>query len=798
VEAAIEARIGRLSDELREVLAVASVEGERFTAQVVARVQGISEREVLRALSQELEKRYRLVEEEQEVQVDGRFLSRYRFAHALFQQYLYGELSAGERRLLHGEIGDALEEIYQDQSHDIAVQLTHHYAEAGRREKTIEYSLHAGDQARLAYANEEAMDYYRRALALLDEPAPLSSRKDWRLEALKGLGQVCFGTGRVAEAEAFLREAIALGREMGLAPRELVRLYYWLGEVLWWQSRYDDRVCIGEEGPALLGDDTESVEAALMNQTIAGGLIGKENLAKCHEFTYRTAGFIRRLPYSEELRPAYIQIHSVYRENKDIEKAMEWLQALKERATRCHDLRALGEVRFFTGFTLAVVGDLRGAVPRFQKALELFTRIGDVSRESWSLLTMGRAFLRLGDRQKAEGYVDRALEAAKAVRTKREIAMAYDLTGRVSLCQGAWEAAVDAFQEAVELLRESSRPLMRILVTYHLGQTHLARGDRVEAREQFREAVALMGLGEWRGYLSQPIIFAIIPTPVIAGALSGLEEAYEDPEAFRAFCDRCRSQAGEGPLVQWYLEPAEPRQDFGLPILDFGLGADDFENVLSGAEGACPERGRSSDAEGSKIQNREWVWQDPFGDGSFRVRNGLEIHAANGRDLQYANLSAPRMLWPASGDWAVQTVCAPASGEKPAIGGLLLWQDKKNYLRLDRGATGKYDIFFGGSLGNQDILIGRGRLRESADQQINRSPGRVFLRLERIGDRVDALCSADGENWFTVGSLAFPVEDPVQVGLHAIGNIDRAVYRGAYPDGTAIRFESFQLWALNR
>jgi hypothetical protein len=72
------------------------------------------------------------------------------------------------------------------------------------------------------------------------------------------------------------------------------------------------------------------------------------------------------------------------------------------------------------------------------------------------------------------------------------------------------------------------------------------------------------------------------------------------------------------------------------------------------------------------------------------------------------------------------------------------------------------------------------------------------LRLERVGDRVNALCSADGESWFTVGHVAFPVQDPVQVGLHAIGNIDRSVYQGAYPDGTAIRFESFQLWGLNR
>jgi hypothetical protein len=96
--------------------------------------------------------------------------------------------------------------------------------------------------------------------------------------------------------------------------------------------------------------------------------------------------------------------------------------------------------------------------------------------------------------------------------------------------------------------------------------------------------------------------------------------------------------------------------------------------------------------------------------------------------------------------------------EKPALGGLLLWKDRKNYLRLGRGSSGEHEILFSGCLENQDLLIGRGRLQPDTS-------GRVFFRLERDGERVDAHCSADGENWFTVGHVEFPVEDPVQVGL---------------------------------
>jgi hypothetical protein len=177
-----------------------------------------------------------------------------------------------------------------------------------------------------------------------------------------------------------------------------------------------------------------------------------------------------------------------------------------------------------------------------------------------------------------------------------------------------------------------------------------------------------------------------------------------------------------------------------------------------------------------------------LGDCRYEVQKGLVIHAANGRDLWYINLSAPRLLRPApEGDIDVQTVCAPAADDRPGIGGLLLWHDKENYLRLDRGTRGTREISFQGCLANQDVIIGRGRLELDGSAH-------VFLRLERTDDRVRALCSADGAGWFSVGYVDFPVEGPLQVGLHAIGNIDRTIYHGAYPDGTAIRFEAFALW----
>jgi ABC-type oligopeptide transport system substrate-binding subunit/class 3 adenylate cyclase len=166
LEGVIAERIGRLEEELREILSVAAVEGEDFTAQVIARVQEIQERRLLRTLSQEVERRHQLIREKLALQLDRRVLARYRFAHTLFQRYLYNNISSVERQLLHGEIADILEELYASHTEDITVQLAWHYAEAGEEEKALPYLLKAGDSARALFAFDEAVPHYEQALEI--------------------------------------------------------------------------------------------------------------------------------------------------------------------------------------------------------------------------------------------------------------------------------------------------------------------------------------------------------------------------------------------------------------------------------------------------------------------------------------------------------------------------------------------------------------------------------------------------------------------------------------------------------
>ena len=177
VEAVFSERLGRLPAGWRGMLAVASVEGEEFTAEVVAHVHGADERQIVRHLSGPLSKQHCLVTPHSVRRVDGRRLSRYRFRHILFQSYLYRSLDEVERARLHEAVGMALETLHGEQAGHISGQLARHFEAAGMIPQAVSYLLQAGNSAVRLAANEAAIACLTRGLELL-ETLPESPERD--------------------------------------------------------------------------------------------------------------------------------------------------------------------------------------------------------------------------------------------------------------------------------------------------------------------------------------------------------------------------------------------------------------------------------------------------------------------------------------------------------------------------------------------------------------------------------------------------------------------------------------------
>jgi DNA-binding SARP family transcriptional activator len=226
VEGIIEKRIERLDEELQALLTVASVEGEVFTAEVVACVQQGPERELVQHLSRALDRQYRLVTAEALHQIGGQRLSRYRFRHSLFQHYLYHRLDAAERAYLHEAVGRALEGLYGEQTDQVAVQLAHHYEQAGVTDRAVTYLLQAGEQAQRLSANQEAVQHLTQGLALLANlPAPQRASHELALQITLGHALAALkGRGAPETGQAYQR-AHELGLHSGEPAQRFAALH---------------------------------------------------------------------------------------------------------------------------------------------------------------------------------------------------------------------------------------------------------------------------------------------------------------------------------------------------------------------------------------------------------------------------------------------------------------------------------------------------------------------------------------------------------------------------------------------
>ncbi len=217
VEAVVAERLGRLPEDLYRILAAASIEGEDFTAEALARMQGVGEREMVQILSGELERRHLLVRAVGVQRLGGRRLSRYRFSHIVFQKYLYGRMAEAERSYLHEELGGILEDLHGDRAGEIAPVLARHFAEAGATAKAVEHYGRAGHAASRLSAHVEAIAHYEEALRLLRGLPADRERDRAELGVLTALAPALNTTQGYASpaVERICDRALELARELG-------------------------------------------------------------------------------------------------------------------------------------------------------------------------------------------------------------------------------------------------------------------------------------------------------------------------------------------------------------------------------------------------------------------------------------------------------------------------------------------------------------------------------------------------------------------------------------------------------
>ncbi len=168
VEGIVAERVARLDASDQRLLKAASVEGDTFTAEVVARVINEDVRQIVGRLGASLALDQGLISGAGVRRVGAQRSSSYTFRHRVFQEYLYGLMDEAERSYLHEDVAQALVALYGEDDEKIIGQLAFHYRAAGSSDLAFKYSVVAGDRASAVYANADATGHYSAAADLVD------------------------------------------------------------------------------------------------------------------------------------------------------------------------------------------------------------------------------------------------------------------------------------------------------------------------------------------------------------------------------------------------------------------------------------------------------------------------------------------------------------------------------------------------------------------------------------------------------------------------------------------------------
>jgi DNA-binding SARP family transcriptional activator len=210
-------RVMRLGPSVESALKAASVVGREFGFDVLRRVSILSESELLDALDGALVAH--LLEET---------ASGYRFHHPLIRRALYDALSRVRRTRLHTCAAEAIEAAHAGRPERLTLHveaLAFHYELSDRRDRALDYLIQAGQKAASIYAFEVAVNYFERALTLMDELDVADPARRWMI--LESLGWWEITLANTPQAVRCFEQAVALppGKDWQPAPRDRVRLH---------------------------------------------------------------------------------------------------------------------------------------------------------------------------------------------------------------------------------------------------------------------------------------------------------------------------------------------------------------------------------------------------------------------------------------------------------------------------------------------------------------------------------------------------------------------------------------------
>jgi len=824
IQSVVLTRVDRMKSEARHVLQCASVIGRIFRYNLLSYIT--QKQKELDEYIAEFEDKDLVYEERSIPELE------YAFKHALTQEATYQSILQKNRREFHHQVASGIERLYQERVEEYYEELAYHWGLSGDQEKALDYIVKAGDKATEQYASETAIKYYTQAIELVEQG----------VTSPFGLGDLYERRGKIRKLYCRYDDAIEdLKRAVNLTDKGSIRsrLNALIANIYLW--------CMGNS--SLSNQHWEQANAELDGVDISLELLDTYmDLASAGFFSkqadimlHKLVSIAERINNEEVLATAHALLSMFYYYHPDserklyhLERARHYLPALQ----RQNNPYALCQV--YNELSIVVDNDAE-VIEFLTEGIRLGEKVGYRDGMTYPALSLGNIYKRRGEVIKAleisrygwdlclanhsvrlspsgtdtygigKNLIDLYLEMGGTDKVVSIFAELYDATIRLLTkpnltlhIAGRWcdkvfgrlllylhEVSPEA-ESALQQFWDDRSALTRVedeLCFYYLLRMRYAfeRNDNDTARSYARKIDSI------NNTINPIILNANGESHMIMNLLLG-KSGQAEQFAYDYICSPLEQYSSFSPersahnfdvALIWIKQiysgfPQElsllcQRLEEGIPdaLRRYGKAHLLMEPVKDPAEGMQAE---SIDDFSVEQLSSVWNWVDPKGDCSYEIEGYLLVHVPSDHDLWVQNFDAPRLLQPISGDFMVETKIMDGSNGKKS-GGLFIWSDESSFARFEMASSIAWEgtVYYGALADGNPMHPGIHPFEAEE----------AYLRVERQGNRFTGYISSDGENWYRCGWVDMPMEDPIQVGIHALCPESPA---------TSTRFEYFRIY----
>ena len=441
-------QIDSLEAPAQRILQLASVLGDQFDLDSLVAISGQTSEEVYDLLCSLVEINM-LVENREE--------GGFRFPQVSLRDAVYASFPEADRTAAHRAVGEFLEADLDSAAADVLGVAAYHFSRSDSVDKGIDYSIRAGELASAALAHEQAAEFYRLALELMD----LAGRESDRLEIRERLGDA------YADAHDYQRA---------------MQVYQFLLKSL--RARGDE-------------NSTSDKSVSLMLR-IADILQKRSEFDSAISYLRKVADTHRQEGREPEVASIMEMIAAIQHESGDLDDAEKSI----EEASRLLGEQADGEVRgriLRTSGLLALERSMwKRARRSFEDALELAGEIGSRDLEKQSRTSLGNALFKLGEWDEALAMHRKNLAQAEDEGDLWELVTAYNHVAMIEYARGRFVEASELFEKSIRIDEKLSSPLNEAIARKHLGECLEMLGRWDEALTHYERCLEIPGFSEDR------------------------------------------------------------------------------------------------------------------------------------------------------------------------------------------------------------------------------------------------------------------------------------------------------------